>query len=198
MLLLIYTQLQCNFCVRVCVLTGIHTEQYNQIMRCWSSNLGQGFLHSQTLPLAITTFILDPSPTCLSQFLDCFIPPSAAAPRQQRLLSYQLSVIPATHLLFCHRTMSTWASPTPTPLQLPPLALHPAPHACVCRHIPRSSPPCYRPRPAPRSLSAPVIYVTSAVCFGRQKDTHQQNIYYLSFCTKTHQKSYSNVIITIF
>ena len=66
----------------VYVFTGLRTDRYSQIMRWWSSNLGQILLKYYTLPLVVTTLILSPCTTCLSRFLGRFLSPSSTAPHQ--------------------------------------------------------------------------------------------------------------------
>ena len=117
----------------------------------------------------ITAFILAPHTTCLRRFLYRFIspllpPPISSGSHRRTYHFYTLS----PHPLLARRDVYLNVDHAHFPRKPPPLALRPTPHACVCHHIPRRSPPCWRPWPEPSYLSplggSPVAGTFAPLC----------------------------------
>ena len=126
----------------VVVFTGLWTGQHDQIIRWWSSNLGQVLLKSQNMLLVITTYYVplhNLSQPLLGQF---YFPLPDTNPHNQRSPLQDLSSTTAPHLLSRSGTASTWMSPTPATNQTPPLVSMPR---AACLHQP----------PYPASISPP-------------------------------------------
>ena len=87
--------------VCVCVFTGLYSGQYDQVMRWWSSNLGQGLLCLRPWHLAITTYSTPPTRPVLAAFLIVLFhpllpPPISRCRRRSRRHTYYLHLLPTS------------------------------------------------------------------------------------------------------
>ena len=139
------------------VIPGHQWVSFFQIMRWCYSTLVIDPSAPSLLSLIINTFNLPLCPTFfLLSFSGLFNSPYFLPhPYPQPFILRSLSFAPSTHLLSRCKAPPTWTLPAPANLQ-PPL-LVPAPHAACLRLPPFLVPvrsPLFRPRPAPRFLSA--------------------------------------------
>ena len=137
--------------------TGHRLVEYVQIIRWWSSNLGQWPLQNLGSVAMLNTLFYPSRPTCLSRLcivLGSLLHPTAP-PISSCLPSPHLSVAPAPHILSRCVAPSTWTLSSPATLQLPPIVSAPRTACLSLLSLPRPFSPRFRTRPAPRYMSSP-------------------------------------------
>ena len=148
-------------CMRV--LTGLRAGKYYQIMRWWSSSLGQWLLQSYNMSLLYRFIIVSYLPTCFNCVMDLRSPPCTSL-----LLIPHISPFDAASLSLCTHFSpptlpgpeqpSTWTAPPPAGLYrssaLTSLSRWPQGvlHASMRLTPLIQLPPLWRPRHATRSL----------------------------------------------